>query len=301
MIEPKDLPGISCHSIKNPSVVFYDNKWHLFCTVRGKERSHAIVYLNFAKWEEAHQAPQHVLTMHSGYFCAPQVFYFRPHKRWYLICQAASSDWEPNYQPAFATTTTLTDPDGWTPLKPLFDQKPKNVQAWLDFWVICDDSKTHLFFTSLNGKMWRSETSMEKFPHGWSTPVVALEGDVFEASHTYRLRGKKQYLTMIEAQNGPGWRYFKAYMADRLEGPWKPLAATKEKTFASMNNVMQTNGRWTDNISHGELLRSGFDERLEVEPQQFQIVFQGVLDTNRRGKNYGEIPWRLGLLKPQSP
>jgi hypothetical protein len=130
---------------------------------------------------------------------------------------------------------------------------------------------------------------------------VALEGDVFEASHTYRLKGpdgaSARYLTLIEAQNGHGWRYFKAYTADRLDGDWQPLAATRDQAFASLKNVTQPDERWTDCISHGELIRTGVNERLEVDPARLRFVFQGVLDRQRQGKGYGAIPWRLGILE----
>jgi hypothetical protein len=102
---------------------------------------------------------------------------------------------------------------------------------------------------------------------------------------------------LIEAQNGHGWRYYKAYLADRLEGPWQPLAADKDMAFASMRNVNQTTDRWTDSISHGELLRTGNDEHLEVDPKGLRFLIQGVLEPDRQGKAYGQIPWRLGVLE----
>ena len=114
------------------------------------------------------------------------------------------------------------------------------------------------------------------------------------------MKGRDTYLTLIEAQHGYGWRYYKAYLADRLDGEWKELAATRAKTFASMKNVTQTSSeRWTDSISHGELLRWGYDEKLEVDPGNLQFLFQGVTDKAKAGKTYGEIPWRLGILESQ--
>jgi hypothetical protein len=294
----RDVAGISCYSIKDPTIVRYDGKWHLFCTIRGKERSHGMVYLSFADWKDADRAERHVLTNHEGYFCAPQVFYFSPQKKWYLICQAASDAWEPNYQAVYATSDDIADPQGWSKFTPLYEKKPDNIPGWIDFWVICDESHAHLFYTSNNGQMWRSETALHKFPHGWSKPGLALRGDIFEASHTYKLKGSRpaKYLTLIEAQGGHGWRYYKAYTADKLAGPWEELAASKDHAFASMKNVAPTGERWTDSISHGELLRAGHDERLEIDPAKLQFLFQGVLDKNRAGKSYGEIPWRLGIL-----
>ncbi len=146
--------------------------------------------------------------------------------------------------------------------------------------------------------MWRAETSLAEFPRGWSTPQVCLTGDIFEASHTYRLKGQNRYLTLIEAQNGHGWRYFKAYVADRLDGAWLPLAAGRDDAFASMRNVTPQADRWTDVVSHIELLRSGHDEKLEAAPADLRAIFQGVLDKDRQGIGYGQIPWKLGLMEP---
>jgi hypothetical protein len=298
LVSAKPVDGDDKHALKDPSLVYHNKRWHLFCTVRGRKRSHGIVYLSFADWESAAQATQTMLPLHSGFFCAPQVFFFRPQRQWYLICQASDKTWSPEYQPAFATSKDIADPRAWSKLTPLLGRKPEGIRNWLDFWVICDERHAYLFFTTLDGKMWRSRTPLDQFPKGWSEPAIALQGDVFEASHTYRLKGQERYLTLIEAQNGHGWRYYKAYTADRLDGIWQPLAATKDQAFASMQNVTQAAKRWTDAISHGELIRAGIDERLEVDPSRLRFVFQGALDKERQGKSYGEIPWRLGILEP---
>ncbi len=63
-------------------------------------------------------------------------------------------------------------------------------------------------------------------------------------------------------------------------------------------NVQHPSERWTDVISHGELLRAGYDEKLMVDPDNLRFVFQGVTNSGRAGKDYGQIPWRLGILKP---
>jgi len=299
VVEARAVGGWDWISTKDPSIVRYADKWHLFCTARGPTRSHAIVYLSFRDFSEANTVERRVLPCHPGFFCAPQVFYFTPHKKWHLICQAADEAWgDPPYRPAFSTTTEIGDPNSWTKLQPMYDTKPADITGWLDFWVICDETKAHLFFTSLDGKMWRAETALAAFPKGWSTPQVVLTGDIFEASHTYHLKGQDEYLTLIEAQNGHGWRYYKAYVADRLDGTWQPLAAEKDNAFASMRNVTARGNRWTDVVSHIELLRNGHDEKLEVAPADLRAIFQGVLDKDRQGIGYGQIPWRLGLLEP---
>jgi hypothetical protein len=256
-----------------------------------------IGYLHFTDWKDAASAKLHLLRMHDKYYCAPQVFYFRPHRKWYLVYQLANPAWKPPFGPTYSTTTDLADPTSWTKPAAMMPGSPEG-RHWLDFWVICDDAKAHLFYTSLDGKMWRNETPLAKFPLGWSEPKVALTGDIFEASHTYALRGMRQYFTIIEAQ-GDGRRYYKVYLADRLDGQWRPLADRIERPFAGAANVKHAvEPGWTTNISHGELLRAGIDERLEVDPAALRFLYQGASDAEYRGNPYGKIPWRLGLLEP---
>lgn len=297
ILSPAERPDDPCRSVKDPSIVRFEDRWHLFCTIRSQKRTHQIEYLNFMTWQEAKTAPRHILKISDGYFCAPQVFFFRPHNKWYLIHQINEPTRKPSLQPAFSTTTNISEPLSWTKPSLLFKEHPTNVTAWIDFWVICDDSKAHLFFTSNNGLMWRAETPIAQFPFGWTAPAIVLRDDIFEASHTYRLKGQNKFLTIVEAQAGVR-RYYKAYTAGRLDGTWKPLAATREKPFASPLNIRHIGRNWTDSFSHGELLRTGYDERMEVDPADMRLLFQGVSDERQAGKSYGEIPWELGLLAP---
>lgn len=284
-----------CYSVKDPSIVFYNGRWHLFCTIRSQKRTHQIEYLSFTRWDEANKAERHILKVSDGYFCAPQVFYFTPHKKWYMIYQVNEPTRKPSLQPAWSVNDNISDPYLWSKPVLLFSEHPENVTGWIDFWVICDDKKAHLFFTSNDGRMWRAETALDKFPAGWSKPQVVLKADIFEASHTYKIKGRNLYLTVVEAQRG-GRRYYKAYIADKLDGEWKPLADTYENAFASPANTRDKSYHWTDSFSHGELIRAGYDEKLEVDLSDLQFLFQGVSDKEREGKKYGEIPWRLGLL-----
>jgi len=284
-------------SIKDPTFVRHEGRWQLFATARMKSGKVDIEHLSFADWKEANQAERHLLGLHDQYYCAPQVFYFTPHKKWYLVYQLAEKTRQPPFGPCFSTSDDVGDPRSWSPPRPMVTNAPAKPK-WLDFWVICDDTKAHLFYTSLDGNMWRRETRKSEFPYGWSEQQSAIRGDVFEASHTYKLKGRGQYLTVIEAQ-GAGRRYYKAYLADRLEGPWKGLADTLAKPFAAHGNTRQ-DPEWTTSISHGELVRTGVDETMEVDPARLQFLFQGASDAEYRGTGYGGIPWRLGLLE-QTP
>jgi Glycosyl hydrolase family 62 len=295
LVSPVDHDGDHCYSVKDPSIVRYNQRWHLFTTIRSKQRTHQIEYRSFRKWADADSVQPQLLNLTTGYYCAPQVFYFAPQKKWYLIHQVLDRSRSPSLQPAYCTTDNLADASSWSKATLLFDEHPGNVKMWIDFWVICDKQKAHLFFTSHAGWMWRSETPLDQFPSGFSKPKVVLRGDIFEASHTYRLKGQNRFLTLVEAQKD-GRRYLKAYTAERLDGQWSPLAATIETPLASLRNVRFEGEQWTDSISHPEFLRTGFDQNLEIDPDDLKILFQGTTSKTGANGKYGEIPWRLGLL-----
>jgi hypothetical protein len=296
LVWPAERVADPCHAIKDPTVVFFGGKWHVFCTIRSKVRTHQIEYLAFEDWGKANGAKRELLKVTEGYYCAPQVFYFEPQKKWYLVYQATDKSRTPEwFGPAYSTNEDVGKVEGWTKTA-FFEMKQPADKRWIDFWVICDEAKAYLFYTALNGTMWRAETNLSEFPRRWSEPVKCLQGDIFEASHTYRVKGMQKYLTLVEAQDG-GRRYYKAYVAERLDGQWKELAGTSQKPFASRANVKQTGVKWTDSISHGELIRDGYDQRLEVDGRRLRFLFQGVSDEAKAGKGYGDIPWRLGILE----
>ena len=81
------------------------------------------------------------------------------------------------------------------------EHDPRQVGG-LDYWIICDDRHAYLFLTSLNGKMWRLRTDLEDFPKGFGDCQLALQAKIFEASHTYQLKGLDKYVTIIE-EMGP--------------------------------------------------------------------------------------------------
>lgn len=286
-------------SIKDPSLVRFEDRWHIFCTVRGRPRTHQVEYLSLTNWQDP-QPRRVMLDIIPGYYCAPQVFYFRPHKKWYLLYQTSDPQRKPALQPAVSTNDRVDGVGNWSQPEFLFPTGPNNVQRWIDFWVICDDQRAYLFFTSLDGRFWRCETSLSAFPHGWNEPKIVLQTDIFEAAHVYSLKGRSQYLAIIEAQNGSR-RYYKAFLAERLDGEWRPLAAERDKPFLGPQNVQFRGDEWCQSFSHGELLRDGFDERMEVNPDRLVMLFQGVSDQEMAGKPYGEIPWKLGLAYQEVP
>lgn len=298
LIAPEKRDQEPSRAQKDPTVVFHGGNWHVFMTVKLPERT-AIEYCSFDQWRNANASKRTILKVtDSKYYGAPQVFFFQPHRKWYLIYQLgvpnANKMWV-----ACSTTSDIADPASWTPATPILDggKDDPRQQGGLDYWIICDDRRAYLFFTSLDGKMWRLWTDLKDFPRGFAHCEVALQAKIFEASHTYRLKGRNVYLTIVEEN---GRRYYKAYLADRLDGEWRPLADTAEKPFAGWKNIRPAGGvePWTDNVSHGELLRDGHDQTLTVDPRNLRFVFQGMLERDKSGKGYGQFQWRIGMLTP---
>jgi hypothetical protein len=283
-------------SVKDPSVVYYGDRWHVFATTADKNAQWSLVYLSFADWADAPNAQLHYLSDNpalTGYHAAPQIFFFAPQNKWYLIFQSG--------QPQYTTSDDLSQPNSW--LKPMnfFAAVPKIVNqsagGWLDFWVICDDQNCHLFFADDAGQFYRSQTTLADFPNGFGDPVIAIQGTketVFEGGAVYRMQESGRYLAMIEAFGPTGHRFYRSYTADALDGEWTPFAATWDAPLAATTNVTFANGEvWTKDISHGELIRSGFDQNLTVSLNGLRFLYQGV---SKGTPQYFQLPYRLGLL-----
>jgi len=118
---------------------------------------------------------------------------------------------------------------------------------------------------------------------------------LFEAPNVYKMDGQNKYLLMVEAwPSGP--RMFRSWTSSSLDGPWTALADTDSNPFAGNNNVTWSSGKWADGISHGELIRSGYDERLTIDPCNLEFLYQGKAG---EGSTYDTIPYKLGVLKLQ--
>ena len=152
-----------------------------------------MVYLNFPDWSHASAAQPYYLDEtpgFSGYHCAPELFYFAPQNKWYLIYQSGP--------PTYSTADDPTQPQTWTAPQYFYSGQPSTVSNWIDFWVICDTANCYLFFSGDNGNYYRSQTTVANFPNGFDTPQIIMQapvaGDLFEASRVYSLKGSTRVL-----------------------------------------------------------------------------------------------------------
>jgi len=286
-------------AVKDPTVVRYNDRWHVYATSVARGGIYGMVYVSFADWGEASKASFYTMDKTPGfkaYVAAPQLFYFTPQKKWYLVFQSGP--------PMFSTADAPDDPTKWTPPAPLFAKTPAIVEqngGWLDFWVICDSQFCHLFFSNDKGRWYKSKTPIAKFPYGFGDPTVVMEdseaGRLFEACNVYKMGGTNTYLALIEAfDRTSNWRrYFRSWTSDSLEGPWLPLHDNAASPFAGRQNVTFEGTAWSHDISHGEMIRAGHDETMAIDGSRLQYLYQGF-DPTANTSSYNAIPWQLGLL-----
>ncbi|WP_371664586.1 non-reducing end alpha-L-arabinofuranosidase family hydrolase [Streptomyces sp. NBC_00280] len=286
-------------AVKDFSVVRYNNQWLTYATTAGPS-GWGLVQFNFDDWSQAAAAPHTYLDtaspMGPGYRAAPQVFYFAPQNLWYMVYQTGP--------PTFSTSTDPADPRSWSAPRTFISQEPpivtqnKGDGTWIDFWVICDTADCHLFFSDDNGHIYRAQTGLANFPNGFGNTQLVMsdtKNNLFEATNVYKVAGSDQYLLLQESiNNTSGRRYFRSFTSTSLTGNWTPLAATENESFASRDNVTFPGGAWTQDISHGEMVRAGNDQTLPINPCRLQYVYQGI-DPGARDE-YIRLPWRMGLL-----
>jgi hypothetical protein len=300
LVGPKSDATHNIVSVKDPSVVHHNGRYHVFVSVVSVNQGYSLAYLSFTDWAQAAAAPLTFLdttAVGGGYKAAPQVFYFAPHGKWYLTYQVGNNV-------AYSTTTDIANPRSWSAPTRFYSQTPQIVLdnmgngQWLDFWTICDSANCHMYSSDDNGQLYRAQTSVANFPNGFSDPVIAMQETnkfwLFEGANVYRLAGENEYLLMVEVLGDSGRRMFRSWTSPSISGPWTPLADTRENPFAGARNVTFAGTDWTDDFSHGELIRSGVDQTLTVSPCNLRFLYQGMDPASNQP--YNLLPWRLGLL-----
>jgi endo-1,4-beta-xylanase len=312
-------------AVKNPSLVFHRGRWHLFYTSKPRRDSRefktALGYITAPTLEALAASPRIEMRQVLGEsIISPQVFYFEPQGLWYLIGHVGDTALQ-TLEPVYSTNPDIENVNGWTAPRKLRTSRRQKDDFWIDFWVICDEQKAHLFYSNHKGTLHRMETPLADFPGGFAAAteqlaltLPATEGGrgkwmFYDASHIYHVKSANKYLAILEgASTHPTRRnqldgrnrFLFGMIANRLEGPWRRVEMTGNEFMGETRWLFDEAGApmRPGPVSHPELIRAGHDQRLQIEDYRLKMIFQtfdakGIEHTY----DYHALPWQLMLMR----
>jgi len=267
-------------AVKDPTIVYSGGRYHMFYTGRDNN-SWRMGYASATTLEglnnSSHTYMSNLASVTGNYFCAPQVFYHTSKGQWYLIFQSGVGG------ATYSTNSNVGNPSGWS------TPRSMGFSGGIDFTCIREGNTMYLFYAPADDSrtILRRSTSVANFPTGWSSATVVAT-NTFEGQNVYRNLADGQYYMIVEDIA----RHFELWRASSPGGSFTKLA----EEWAHRNDIVYEADHWTDQISHGEVIRAGTNEYMEVtDLNNCTMIFQGVVDGNYG--SYWQIPYDIGVAR----